>query len=74
MEKKGFFKQNKVTMLFLVLILALDIIMFIPAIFHAHTAVGTSVQFIFVNIILVVAPSLALVDAFIKNSAEKKGK
>lgn len=72
MEKKGFFKQNKITMVFLCLILALDIIMFIPGIFHAHTSVGTSVQFIFVNIILFVAPALSLVDGFIKNRSEDK--
>jgi len=72
MEKKGFFKMNKLTLVFLGIILILDILMFTPMFYDAKTAAGTSMQFIIVNIVLFGAPSLALLDAFIKNAKEKK--
>ncbi len=71
MKKKGFFKINKMTLLFLCVILLLDIIMFTPGPFYGHTSVGTSVQFVFVNVILFLAPSLALVDGLIKSKLEE---
>ena len=72
MKKKGFFPQNKITMLFLVIILAVDVTMFMPGIVRATTELGTSIQYIFVNVILFMAPSLALVDGIIKSAKEKK--
>ncbi|MCI8608927.1 MAG: hypothetical protein HFE73_04710 [Firmicutes bacterium] len=72
MEKKGFFKMNKITLLLLAIILILDIVMFVPGVYYAKTAFGTSMPFVIVNIVLFLAPSLALVDAFIKSAQEKK--
>lgn len=73
-KKKGFFPQKKFTMLFLACILALDIIMFIPAVCRSTTSFGTATQYIFVNVILFLAPTLALVDGAIKTAQEKKTK
>ena len=74
MEKKGFFKMNGVTLLLLAAILILDILMFTPAIFNATTTFGTSMQTVFVNIVLFLAPCCALLDGYIKTKKESKAK
>lgn len=73
MEKKGFFKMNKITLLFLGIILFLDIVMFIPGFYYAKTTFGTSMPYIIVNIVLFGAPMLALLDAFVKSKQEARG-
>ena len=72
MEKKGFFKMNKVTLLLLGIILILDIVMFTPYFFYGHTETGTTKQFIIVNIVLFAAPTCALIDGYIKSRREEK--
>ena len=74
MEKKGFFKMNKVTLLLLAVILILDIIMFTPYFFYGHTDAGTTKQFVIVNIVLVAAPTCALIDGYIKTRREEREK
>lgn len=76
MERKGFFSFNKRTMFFILLVLLLVVIMFTPPVFYASTAVGTSMQFVFVNIILFVAPTFAIVDGLLrgKHKSSKNNK
>lgn len=72
MDKKGFFKMNKVTLFLLAVILILDITMFTPYFFYGHTATGTTLQFIIVNIVLFAAPSCALIDGYVKSRREER--
>lgn len=72
MENKGFFPFDKRTMSLILVVVVFAIIMFIPAVFNATTSVGTSLQFVFVNIILFAAPFLALMDALLRKGNRSK--
>lgn len=74
MEKKGFFKFNKISLTFIGLVILFEVIMFSPLVYDKTTATGTSLPFIFVNIVLFVAPILSLIDGYLRGRAEKKGK
>lgn len=74
MEKKGFFKMNGATLVLLAIIWVIDILMFTPGIFNATTKFGTSLQYVFVNIVLFLAPCCALLDGYIKTKKEEKAK
>lgn len=41
------------------------LVMYIPAIYHAQTSGGTAVQFIWASVILMLAPTLSLIDTLI---------
>ena len=71
MEKKGFYKStHKLGLRLLVALLIFAILMYFPFLYDKVTENGTSVQFIWACIVIMLAPIVGLIDAV--NTEEKK--
>lgn len=64
-ETKGFFKVRRRPALMMVAILLFEVIIFSPLVYNIYTAGGTAVHLICINIVLFLAPTLALIDALL---------
>lgn len=66
----NWFKPSKNQMIFIIGLLAFSSIMYIPSVYKLVNA-GTSFQFIWATIVLIVAPILGFVDIFISTPVKK---